>query len=271
VDTQPVGDITPPPSQSVVAQPSTTERVAHILLAFAGKEEWLGISEIARRVDLSKAVVHRIVRTLVETGILAYGSEQRLYRLGPAAYALGRAAARGDQLREAAMPEISHLSRISGETTTLSATMGHERCYIGQVESSQEIRITITLGQRVPLTAGASGLAILAFMPARDIELALSTPLPQYTVRTQTDVDGIRRRLENIRSRGWASSEGERVRMSSSIAAPVFDINGTPVGAVSLAYIEARIVGKSREALADQVLTAAANSSLRLQESQKFT
>ncbi|MCP2168438.1 IclR family transcriptional regulator [Goodfellowiella coeruleoviolacea] len=230
-------DSTPAPGVSL----STTERVAQVLLAFAGDERWLGVSELARRLGLGKAVVHRILQTLVETDLLAHDQTTRRYRLGPGALRLGRNAIRDSELRAAGMPVISRLAALTGETTTLSARIGHSRCYIGQIESLQPIRVTIALGESVPLTIGASGLAILAFLSEADIDLALRTPIQPVTDRTVVDPVVIRERLAGIRKRGWSTTESERVPMSSSVAAPIFDALGEPVGALSVGSVASRV------------------------------
>ncbi|MFG6444448.1 IclR family transcriptional regulator [Microbacterium sp. P06] len=247
---------------------STTTRVAQVLLAFGGADGPLGVSEIARTCGLSKAVVHRILQSLVETHLVAYVPTERRYSLGPAAFALGRHAAGGNDLRAAGLPVISHLGRVTGETTTLTERFGHHRQYVAQIVSTNPIRITIRLGETVPLWSGASGLSILAFMDAVDIDYILSTSRSEYTSATVTDAGEIRARLAEIRERGWAHTAGERVRYSSSIAAPVFDLEGVPVGSLSVAYLVDRLGSADHFALAELVTSAAADASERLRSIQ---
>ncbi|HEV7951417.1 MAG TPA: IclR family transcriptional regulator [Glaciihabitans sp.] len=248
--------------------PSTTERVAQVLMCFAADQQWLGVSDIARRLGLGKSVVHRILQTFVECGLVSYNSTQRLYGLGPSAFALGRRAHINNDVRAAGMPAAAHLAAITGETAILSARMGHERVYVGQIESAQAIRITVKLGQSVPLAAGANGNSMLAFMSESDIDLALQVPLPQYTANTVVDPEEIRARLAVIRQRGWASTSGERIPMSMSIAAPIFDASSVPVGALSVGVLETRDVGRSHEDLAVLVVAAAKQASAALQKLQ---
>ncbi|MCM6762849.1 IclR family transcriptional regulator [Rathayibacter sp. ZW T2_19] len=243
------------------ARASTTERVAHVLLALGTGGRRLGVSELSRELGLSKAVVHRILQTLVTCGLVAFDASARRYRLGPAAVALGRAAERDSELREAAMPVIAHLAAVTGETTTLSARVGHRRFYVGQVESSQPIRITITIGEHLGLAVGASGHAILAHLGERDVDLVLSEPVPSVTSRTMVDPVLIRERLALIRERGWAESEGERVRESSSISAPVFDVSGDVVGALSIAFLASRLDTTRKDAFAELVRAASREAS----------
>ncbi len=244
--------------------PSTAERVVRILREFGAAPDALGVSELARRCGLNKTVVHRILQTLVATGFLRFLPDTRRYAIGPAALALGHQAAQSNALRVAAMPVISDLARITGETTTVTERVGHLRHYVGQIESFQPIRITIRLGDQVPLWSGASGLSILAFMDASDVEYVLGGELTQYTASTMTDPQHIRERLETIRERGWADTAGERVPFSSSIAAPIFGRESAPAGSLSVAILADRMEGHPRDALAQVVVAAAAEASTRL-------
>ncbi|WOF23108.1 IclR family transcriptional regulator [Microbacterium betulae] len=247
------------------APASTTERVARILMAFGRAGQPLGVSEVARACDLSKAVVHRILQTLVREGLLRADAGSRKYALGPAALALGQEAARGDALRSAAMPVISHLAEVTGETTTVTERVGHGRHYVGQIESFRPIRITIRIGDQVPLWSGASGLSILAFMDDDDVDYVLGGELTAFTEATVTDPIEIRERLTAIRERGWAKTAGERVPFSSSIAAPIFDVDGTPAGSLSIAILADRADGHAEQELSRLVVTSAADASTRLQ------
>ena len=242
---------------------STTERVSRVLLAFNGASQPLGVSEIARSSSLSKAVVHRILQTLVQTHLIDYVEGDRKYRLGPASFALGRQALRQSDLHAAALPVISHLSALTGETTTLVQRSGHSRHYIDQMPGSDRIRISIRIGESVPLWSGASGLSILAFMDDSDVDYVLSGERTAYNERTVTDADAIRRRLDEIRQRGWAHTAGERVRYSSSIAAPIFAVDGKPAGSLSVAFLADRM-SDDRQELADLVVASARDASNRL-------
>jgi len=248
------------------APSSTTDRVAAVLLAFAGSSDPLGVSEIARNCALSKAVVHRILQSLLQAGLVAYVPADRRYKLGPAALALGRHAMRQDDLYAAGAPTIAHLAEVTGETSTLSARIGHRRRYIAQVESAHRIRVAVQVGEVVGLAVGASGMAILAFMPQDDIDHVLSQPLSAYTEKTVTDPEQIRARLEQIRANGWVHTSGERMHHSSSVAAPIFDAAGEPAGALSIAYFAERRPDPRR--LVDLVLTASSEVSQRLQQRQ---
>ena len=72
------------------------------------------------------------------------------------------------------MPVLRELQAGTGETTTVSAYVPGGRVYLDQVESAQEIKMTVELGRRFPLHAGSSSTCILAFLP--DAEMRPSWP-----------------------------------------------------------------------------------------------
>jgi IclR family acetate operon transcriptional repressor len=234
---------------------STTERVADILLAL-GDGDSHGVTELGRALGLSKAVVHRILQTLLQRSLVRYDPTERVYSLGPAAIALSRAATRQSELHRAASPVMARLSVETGETTILTQRDGYRRFYINQVESSQPIRITITLGGSFPLSVGASGLAMLAFLPDEDVDHVLSIPLARYTDRTVIDTEEVRERLRQVRRQGWAKTSGERVPESTSIAVPIFDDADLPIGSLSAAYLTSRFSEEAADALAQRVRDA---------------
>jgi DNA-binding IclR family transcriptional regulator len=208
-------------------------RVADVLLLFTGATPSLGVTAVARRLGFSKAVVHRILRTLVDRQLLASDPATRGYRLGPAAAAIGAQALRDSDLRTVALPVLHKLQAPTGETTTVSSPVPGGRVYLAQVESGNEIKMTVELGRRFPLHAGASSRAILAFLPPAEQEdvIASATPLTAITI---VDPARLRASLEEVRRQGVAQSEGEREPGASAVAAPVFDLDGRVTGAISV-------------------------------------
>ncbi|MGL3149029.1 IclR family transcriptional regulator domain-containing protein [Microbacterium sp. A82] len=73
------------------------------------------------------------------------------------AFALSDAANQSSQFRRIGLEILADLSEHTGATATLSGRIGHRRIYIGQVKSSQLVRISVQVGSAQPLTIGASG------------------------------------------------------------------------------------------------------------------
>ncbi|MGH3169723.1 MAG: IclR family transcriptional regulator [Trebonia sp.] len=159
-------------------------RIADVLLMFTDGPASLGVTEIARELGLSKAVVHRILQSLADRSFVAADPVTHEYRLGQGAVALGTRVLRDLDLRRAARLVLRQLRDTTGETTTVSEVTNLSRVYLDQFESPQEIKMTVELGRRHPLHAGASGRAIRAFLPPDTIEQVIGSGLPTLTPET---------------------------------------------------------------------------------------
>jgi DNA-binding IclR family transcriptional regulator len=204
--------------------------------AFAQTDsQTLGVTEISNDLNISKAVVHRILNTLRSQNYITIDPATHRYSLGPAALELGLAFLRHVDVRDIAKPMLQELSDKTQETATLSIRSGTHRLYIDQVTPSREVKMTVVLGRSFPLHAGGSSKAILAHMEADEIQSYVSEAgLESLTESTITDPDRLMKDLARIRRLGYASSVNERQAGAASVAAPVFDHSGGPVAAISL-------------------------------------
>lgn len=215
---------------------TTIERAADVLTLFTRVDRPdLGVTEIANALGLSKAVVHRVLTTLVAKGFIEIDAETRRYRLGPVVLALGVTYSERIDLRGLAMPRLRELSERTNETATLSLRYGWERIYVEQVTPDREVKMSVVLGRSFPLHAGGSSKAFLAFLPEEEQERYLNERLlDALTDRTITDANTLRAELARIRERGYAVSFGERQVGAGSVAAPVLNHRREPVAAVSV-------------------------------------
>jgi DNA-binding IclR family transcriptional regulator len=208
----------------------SADRVADVLLLFAQVDRPLGVSEIARSLSLSKAVVHRILQSLTSRSLTSIVAGNSTYILGPAATTLSMKAWSQLDLRSLASPILRKLRDETRETTTLSVLVGHQRMYLDQFESPQEVKMVVDLGPRFPLHSGASSRAILAHLPQSVIDNAVAE---LQEIRPSLDVVDYLRRLEQVREKGYAASLNERGTGAAAIAAPFFDAGGNVLGSIS--------------------------------------
>src|SRR5262249_59417987 len=108
------------------------------------------------------------------------------------------------------------------------------------VEPSQPLRLPVQPGSQLPLHAGASQKALLAFMPEREVDRLLDQPLERLCTATITEPRQLRRDLALIRERGWASSYEETNLGVWGIAVPVISEDDV-VCAVGIAGPSARL------------------------------
>jgi IclR family transcriptional regulator, acetate operon repressor len=243
---------------------AAVERAADVLSLFArspGPD--LGVTEIAQELDLSKAVVHRILASFRAKEFIELDESTRRYRLGRQSLALGLAYLDTIDIVRMAHPVLRELVEASNETATLSLRFGDSRVYVDQVTPPIDIKMMVKLGEAYPLHAGGSSKAILAFLPAEEQETYLARPLASLTDMTVTDVRELRQELQAIRERGYSVSFGERQVGAGSVAAPLLDHEGRPVAVMSLCGPVERVRGEV-DGLAATLLAATTDLSARL-------
>jgi DNA-binding IclR family transcriptional regulator len=226
------------------ARPSlqVLDRAFTILEAFTEfRPEW-STSDLARFLELPIPTVHRLLGALARLGYVTRDAQTRRFRLGGAAMQLGERARAVSDLRALALLPLRRLSEAADETavlTVLSPERDRSVC-LERVETSQPLRLSVQPGSQLPLHAGASQKALLAFMPEREIDRLLDQPLEQLCTATITEPRQLRRDLEAIRERGWASSYEETNLGVWGIAVPVISEDDV-VCAVGIAGPSARL------------------------------
>lgn len=195
----------------------------------------LGVSDIARSLGLSKAVVHRILQSLVSRGLVEANASDQRYRIGRAITELGLLASyEYDHAWHAAGASVLRdLRDRTGETATLSARVGTMRIFVDQMEGAATVRLTVALWLPRPLHSGASGKAILAFLDPNLQRKVIDYRLHEEGKEPSPHSKDLEAELDRIRSTGVALSRAEVNPDAIAIAAPIFRA-GQPVGAVGV-------------------------------------
>jgi len=189
----------------------------------------LSQTELASAVRLPKATVYRLASTLIQAGLLVRDANDN-YRLGSELVALARQVLnRG--IPSVARPHMVELSKRFGHSVNLGVRSNFEVLFIDVIESRQNFRTTSVVGAREPLHATASGKAILAELPASDLDNYVSvyglSALTPYTITSRARLD---QELQQIRERGYAFDAGECVLGAHCVGAVVHA--GSDIGGV---------------------------------------
>lgn len=216
------------------------ERGLAILSAFRPDRPALGISELARELGLTRSTAHRYVATLASLRYLEQDGFTRKYRLGPRVLDLGFSVLGSLELREIAAPHLRQLTDTTGHTSNLAIRDDMDVILIDRVRGRpgryHHLEFTLHVGSRLPSYCSATGKALLAFLPAPDLDGLLDRmDLIQRGPRTMTDKNSLRAELEQVRRTGIATNDEELESALRSIAAPVRSRSGDVVAAVNVA------------------------------------
>src|SRR4029077_16193252 len=131
------------------------DRALDILLAFRPQDDALTVSELLRRVELSRPTLYRLLRTLQRKQFLIASGDPQRFRLGPAIAQLSHVWTAGLDLGAAAEPMMRRLRDETGETVALFVPQGAFRLCIAEVPSNQALSFRRGLGYREPPPGGA--------------------------------------------------------------------------------------------------------------------
>ncbi len=244
---------------------STVRNAARLLKVFRSREADLGVSELARRLGLGKSTVHRMLTTLVAEGLIEQDPRTGGYRLGIVMFELGQAVRVHMDLHAAVGQVLSELRAQTGESSQVGVLDGHEVVYVDRLESAHSLRLFTETGRRVPVHCTSSGKVLLAYLPeARRHAVLRTAPLTALTPHTITSREQLVAELARVRQRGWAEAINEREIGIASIAAPVRDVTGEVVAAISIGVPLARCNVMALRRLAPTIVEAAEAASRRL-------
>lgn len=225
---------------TVLDTPNTTagagvlEKAMSLLNMVSATAAPMTFTELLRAGHLPKATLHRILATLMREGLLRYDTFTKTYQLGFRLLELAHEVWSDFDLRLAAQDELVNMRNAVGITVQLAVLDGDSVVLIASEEASRELRMTSSVGRRLPIHATASGKAILAYIDAhRQVELLESHAPKAFTANTLTTMNELRRELDLTRARGYAVEFSEHETGVVAVAAPIFDIEGRPIGAVS--------------------------------------
>jgi DNA-binding IclR family transcriptional regulator len=190
------------------------------LISGSGVE--MSISDLSRRLGLSKGTVFAIASTLEHLGVLVRGPVTKRFSLGYTLLELGRRAFVRADVREVARKPMEELAEELQETVFLGVLNGDHVTILDGVESKRELKITAPSGTRLPLLAGATGKVFLATMERdRAREVANSLGLTAYTPHSITDIDRYIEEVDAVRENGFATDDEEYIRGVRAAACPL--------------------------------------------------
>jgi DNA-binding IclR family transcriptional regulator len=220
----------------------------------------VGVRKIATDLKMAPSSIHRLLTALVEEGLVARDEALGLYSVGAEMVRLCHKATDQLPVSRIAMPVLRELVGIANETALLGLYDGvrEQMMFVAAAESSQPLRYVNKMWEWMPVYAGASGLAIMAYLPASvQQEIIARTKLAPITDRTITERYKLEHQLKTIRERGYAVSRGQRTIGAVAIGAPIFSAGGEVMGDVVVTIPEQRFDPGSEATLADHVMECA--------------
>jgi DNA-binding IclR family transcriptional regulator len=221
------------------------------------KDNVWGVRELAQGLHLPPATVHRVLISLMKHGLVQRNHNSGQYQVGMEFYRLASKVQSSLAIRNAGIPVMQDLVAQCNETAFLGLydLSRMEMMFVAAVNSNHPLRYIVPINEWIPVYAGASGLAIMAFLPKDERQAIIKrtrlTPLTEHTISHPAALEN---EFARVRARGYAFSRGHRNVGAVAIAAPIWSPNGRVIGDLVLSMPESRFDEKMEPTFARLVI-----------------
>jgi DNA-binding IclR family transcriptional regulator len=215
----------------------------------------INLTELADSLNLTRSTTHRLATTLVEHRYLTF-TPRVGYALGPKLLELGFMAGRQMSLPRVAREHLEALAASTGDTVHLGVLDGPRALYLDKIPGRRRIEISSRVGERQPLRSTGLGKALIL-----DEDEPRWRELYEYEDREGqrygVDLGLWLRRMREYAQRGIAFDLEENEDRIRCVAAPVRDVGGKIIGAISVSSAAQYMDDPRMERLTDDVRATA--------------
>lgn len=199
-----------------------------------------GVTELAAELDQPNSTIHNHLKTLERNEYIV--NDGGTYRIGTQFLKLGARTRDHHPIYEVARPEVDRIAEETGELSGLIIEEHGRGVFLYRAKGEQAVHVDTYPGKRIYLHGAALGKSLLAELPeARVDEIIDRHGLPALTENTITDRDELLAELDEIRQRGIAFDDEERLAGLRSVASAVTSEDGDVLGAISVAGPTSRL------------------------------
>lgn len=193
----------------------------------------MGVSDLAREVEMSKGAVHRYLQTLVDEGYAV--NDDGSYRLAMRFLEYGAYVRNQYPYNEYIQPKVQQLAEKTGERAQYIIEEHGRGIYLHREHGENAVHTDARLGKVVYLHTTAAGKAILAHLSEDRVDQILDEHgLVTKTNQTIAVRENLFEELAEIRDRGYALNDEEHVRGLMAVGVPIINTEGDVLGALSV-------------------------------------
>jgi IclR family acetate operon transcriptional repressor len=222
------------------------------------------VTELATELNIHKSTIFRLLSTLEARGLVEQNHNRGRYQLGYGVVQLAAGATRKLDLSMVSRRICEALAEKVGESVDIDILDDNAVLSIDQVIGAAAMTTTNWVGRRTPLHATSSGKVFLAHMSADERAARLTGNLERFTENTITSRRELEEQLEAVRDHGYGFTLEEYQIGLVAVAAPIRDLDGQLVAAVSVSGPNFRLNPDTIPEVAEQVIDAAEEISQRL-------
>jgi DNA-binding IclR family transcriptional regulator len=223
-------------SQKLTYKVPAVEQAIRIMLCLADNgSNPKSLTDICQEVGIHRSKAFSILNTLNERGFVKKNPNRKGYMLGPGLLTLTGKMLETLNFPRLAEPILYELAKKAAATVTLGIISDDKTYVVAEYLGAPGIGVSSPIGYVTPITYGAHGKAIAAFLSEEELEeLLKNKELFFYGRPEKFSVTRLRKELASCRRNGFALELGDIQQGMNAIAAPVLDQNSYPIGYVTI-------------------------------------
>lgn len=210
------------------------EQAARVLICLGKNPSFkMKLTEICNTVGIHKSKGYSILSAFVKYGFVLKDPDDKTYSLGPGVISLSRKVLDNLNYSELVGASLEMLSKATQSTAFFGIISEESLIVVAKREADMKIGVTVGIGHRFPITWGAHGKAILAFMDEERQKRVLSRKkLYFHGEPDKLDMERLHTEITIYKKNGYAVDIGQMSNGVNAVASPVFGTGRNPIGAV---------------------------------------
>jgi len=218
------------------------------LQAFTPQNPEQNLSQLSKAMGITRSAAFRTVHTLVQKGFLLPARDGHHFRLGPAVLRLSYGYLASRELLEVAQTPLESLRDAQDWSAHLGVLDGRHILYLIRLSASDGLSSLVHVGSRLPATRTAMGRILLAQKSEAEVrKLLVDQPAGAVSAAIKT----------------WARDQDAKCVVHNgsfesglcSVAAPVFDMSGASVAAISATKVAETVPADIEQAVLRAAMT----------------
>jgi DNA-binding IclR family transcriptional regulator len=226
-----------------------------VLMLLADAQSPIGLSEVARRLELHKNAAYRLLNELEGQGLVDREPDGRRYVVGAPLIGLAAKLMRKVSLGGLARPAMERLRDLTGETLSLHVRQGDSRVCVDVAIGTHQISRFVRTGETRPLFSGPSGKVQLAYLDSENQSVII-----ENAAEAGDDADVLRQQVSHTRELGYYASIGDLTPGVSVLSSPIFDAAGV-VASLTVSGPGDRLTEARMAAIAEALISECAHIS----------
>lgn len=218
------------------------------------------VAAISERTGISLSTTHRLASALVQIRYLKFEARKG-YSLGSKLIELGFLAHQQSDLPSLARPILEELASATHDTIHLAVLDDRQVVYLDKLPGQRSVEVSSRVGGRKPVCTTGVGKALL--IDASETEWEEQYTFDRQHVGKQTKAQWLKL-MRHYATLGHTFDLGEDDAVVRCVAAPIVDVSGKIIAAVSVSSAVEYMDDKRMQTLVPLVLTAARTISKQL-------